>query len=722
MNTTHLHFRTALRAAALLLAFAVWARPSQAPLDDVDPDAVKSLVQHDVGIIRTTLSNWGEYGNPNGVAGYKGFEFPINSGNDFLFSAGIWIGAMVDSQPNVSTGTDGDNGTNELYPVHIGTIPSENAIPDFDDWWFQSNAFAFHQDDDYVLGVYGQDDDGDWNPQTDDINGDLLPSKNYDRGGGLLSFDDDDDGTIDEESADNLDNDADGLIDEDTQDGDINGDGDAGYDPEPHIDEDPAGNIATDFLDNDYDGLVDALDPDHDGDCCLESFDDDGDGLEDEDAGARAPQEFRAVYHDDIQPQWVSSPDPEDPHDPLGVTVNQLTYVWDSDLGRNIVLLEFRVRNTGTQMLENVHLAFFADADVGAEGEGGDAASLDDSTYYDPERRMMVMCDDNTDGDGSGPGLVAVKVVKPPFPWDDARFTYANFERVSGGDPPVDADKFNLISSGQISPASNSYGDWRMLMGWGAVTQDLVLAPGEVMDFTVALIGAADIAELNAIADHLPVFDAGPRISDVTMYTSPESLGPYVLSAFYADDDGVDYQGQVQLHWLWFGHESIWNSSPSYSYVWSDPETYSGEYYFLLPDTHANGSANLEGDTIVFYLSGVDGFDNYSAHSSYVLIAGDSLLRVNDAVPAPEAFVLHQNYPNPFNSATTISFTLPRASRMSLTLFDVTGRHVRSLCEGWREPGYHALNFDADNLPSGIYFLCLSAEKFSATRKILLVK
>ena len=702
-------------------AVARLSRPAQSPLDDADPDAVRCLIAHDLGNIRTTMSNWGEYGNPDGIVGYKGFEYPINSGNDFLFSAGIWIAAEIDGQRFVSTGTDGDNGTNELYPVHLGTIPLDNQSTYFNDWWSQSQAFSTHQGWNYVLGVYGVDDDGDWTAQTDDLNGDLLPSRNWDGGGGILSFDDDEDNLIDEEAADGVDNDGDGLVDEDTVNGDANGDGDASYDPEPHIDEDPAGNMAADWLDNDHDGLTDSADPDFDGDCCPLSLDDDGDELEDEDAAARAEQEFRTVYHDDIQVEYVNSPDPEDPHDPLGVAVSQQSYVWSSDLGRNIVLLEFTVRNFGSQSLENVHLAFFADPDIGAMGEGGDAASLDDSTFYDAQRRMAIATDNTTDADGPGPGVFAAKVVKPPIPWSDARFTYANFERVSGGDPSNDADKFALISSGQIAPASPQHGDWRMVMGWGSL-DSIDLAPGETMSFTVAMIGAADLTELYTIADRLPVFDAGPAIGEITLYTSPESLGPYILSAPFSDDDGIDFADGVFLHWLWAGHESAWTSASHYSYVWSDPETGSGDYYFVLPDTHANGSNVAEGDTIVFYCSGEDGFGNFSAHAAYSLIAGDSFLRTEKHVGVLEGFVLHPNYPNPFNATTNLSFAVPHVSRVTLTLFDITGRQARSLYDGWYEPGYHSLSLDARDLPSGIYFVQMSASDFSATQKLLLIK
>ena len=82
-----------------------------ASLDDADLNAHRCLHAHDVGNINATFSNGGELGSPDGTPGFRGFEFPIGSGNDFLFSAGLWVGAQVNDVSCVSTTTDGDNGT-----------------------------------------------------------------------------------------------------------------------------------------------------------------------------------------------------------------------------------------------------------------------------------------------------------------------------------------------------------------------------------------------------------------------------------------------------------------------------------------------------------------------------------------------------------------------------------------------------------------------------------
>jgi hypothetical protein len=86
-------------------------------------------------------------------------------------------------------------------------------------------------------------------------------------------------------------------------------------------------------------------------------------------------------------------------------------------------------------------------------------------------------------------------------------------------------------------------------------------------------------------------------------------------------------------------------------------------------------------------------------------------------------FALHQNYPNPFNPQTNISYSLPRASSVTLKVYDILGREVMSLIKSERESeGIHNVTFDATNLPSGVYFYRLQAEKFVETKRMVLMK
>ncbi len=88
----------------------------------------------------------------------------------------------------------------------------------------------------------------------------------------------------------------------------------------------------------------------------------------------------------------------------------------------------------------------------------------------------------------------------------------------------------------------------------------------------------------------------------------------------------------------------------------------------------------------------------------------------------PSAFELKQNFPNPFNPATVINYSIPKASYVELAVFDVTGREVKKLVSQLKQPGSYEITFDGSQYSSGIYFYRLSADNFSFTRKMILVK
>lgn len=88
----------------------------------------------------------------------------------------------------------------------------------------------------------------------------------------------------------------------------------------------------------------------------------------------------------------------------------------------------------------------------------------------------------------------------------------------------------------------------------------------------------------------------------------------------------------------------------------------------------------------------------------------------------PREFALAQNYPNPFNPATTIQFALPSPARVKIAVFNVLGAKVADLVDADYEAGYHNVTFDAQNHSSGIYFYQIAAGKFSAVKKMMLLK
>jgi hypothetical protein len=89
---------------------------------------------------------------------------------------------------------------------------------------------------------------------------------------------------------------------------------------------------------------------------------------------------------------------------------------------------------------------------------------------------------------------------------------------------------------------------------------------------------------------------------------------------------------------------------------------------------------------------------------------------------SPESFKLVQNYPNPFNPSTKISYTIPERSNVSLKVFDLLGSEIAELVNGEIETGTFTINFNASNLPSGVYFYQFKVGEYLQTKKMILLK
>jgi hypothetical protein len=99
---------------------------------------------------------------------------------------------------------------------------------------------------------------------------------------------------------------------------------------------------------------------------------------------------------------------------------------------------------------------------------------------------------------------------------------------------------------------------------------------------------------------------------------------------------------------------------------------------------------------------------------------GGSVVEIIPTIPSK--FELMQNYPNPFNPVTSISYGLPIAEYVTLTVFNVIGQRVIELVNGMQEPGYKTVSFDASNLPSGVYTYRITAGTFTDVKKMLQIK
>ncbi len=101
---------------------------------------------------------------------------------------------------------------------------------------------------------------------------------------------------------------------------------------------------------------------------------------------------------------------------------------------------------------------------------------------------------------------------------------------------------------------------------------------------------------------------------------------------------------------------------------------------------------------------------------------GSAVEAVADAKNIPVSFNLLQNYPNPFNPSTTIAFDIAKGDKVMLAVYDVLGRRVETLVNGYKSPGRYRVTFDASRLVSGVYFYRLECGSLVLTKKMLVIK
>jgi len=142
-----------------------------------------------------------------------------------------------------------------------------------------------------------------------------------------------------------------------------------------------------------------------------------------------------------------------------------------------------------------------------------------------------------------------------------------------------------------------------------------------------------------------------------------------------------------------------------------------GEYSY---NSYAIVDADTSADSFTFVKLGIGNVNVSGGWSN----TGETLstLGLTSDQSVPVSSGLFQTYPNPFNPTTMFTYDLPEGTEVNLTVFDVQGREVATLVDGYRLAGSHEVTFDGSNLASGIYFYRLEAGDFNTTGKMVLMK
>ena len=133
-----------------------------------------------------------------------------------------------------------------------------------------------------------------------------------------------------------------------------------------------------------------------------------------------------------------------------------------------------------------------------------------------------------------------------------------------------------------------------------------------------------------------------------------------------------------------------------------------------MPDTH-----------YYFKVRAIDWEDNISGDSNIEDVWGlhkRSAIFAEETDELPITFAIKPNYPNPFNPSTTIEFDLPEDNHVKLAVFNINGQEVANLVDTFVPAGTYNVKFNAENLPSGMYFYLITAGEFRDIKRMLLLK
>lgn len=150
--------------------------------------------------------------------------------------------------------------------------------------------------------------------------------------------------------------------------------------------------------------------------------------------------------------------------------------------------------------------------------------------------------------------------------------------------------------------------------------------------------------------------------------------------------------GKTEWYNIGFVNGSGTKHTPT-NYTYTDSKLQAGKYYYRLKQLDYNGNMQYyELNNIV-------------------------------EIKPPNKFELSQNYPNPFNPTTRINFTLSYDTKVSLKIYDVSGREVSTLINNKNlSANYYSVEFNASNLASGVYFYRLVTNEFTSVKKMVVIK
>ena len=242
----------------------------------------------------------------------------------------------------------------------------------------------------------------------------------------------------------------------------------------------------------------------------------------------------------------------------------------------------------------------------------------------------------------------------------------------------------------------------------------------------VYVVEVTTLADSTSESDGLTAYrvlahmDEGNFISEVAFGYSVDNIAPEMvvgLTGNYIDDI-------MMLSW----DHSQANDMSHYNIYYSTEADFSPNEENLV-GSHSENNFNHEMDMInsgdhFYIVSAVDVHENHGEYSEVLTI---TVLDVDVNLGLPNVFAIHQNYPNPFNPTTKINYDLPEDALVSINVFDLMGRSIKTLVSEKISAGFNSTLWDATNdygesVSAGMYIYTIQAGDFKQTKKMLLLK
>ncbi len=186
---------------------------------------------------------------------------------------------------------------------------------------------------------------------------------------------------------------------------------------------------------------------------------------------------------------------------------------------------------------------------------------------------------------------------------------------------------------------------------------------------------------------------------------------------------GLSYSGGIGQN-----PQLSWNSSygaNSYRVYKDDGGGFSMLASGLTSTSYTDATVEIasEGTTYDYYVTAYNStYSMESTESNEIQLTGGGWDKKAGRSQIPKSFGLSQNFPNPFNPVTSISYQLPQATHVTLTVYNVTGQEVAKLVNEARPAGFHNVQWDARNVASGTYFYRIVAGNFTELKKMVVIK